>query len=160
MTSFPLLVSLLLSLASPPQAKADVATLAWLSGCWHVQRGAREIVEYWMRPSGGTLLGMSRTVANGRTVDYEFLMIRERDGAIEYVAKPSGQPEAVFPAVKVAADEVVFENPAHDFPQRISYRRPSPGALSARVEGTSKGSPRALDFPYTTAPCTPATPDR
>ena len=34
--------------------------------------------EQWMTPAGGTLLGISRTVAKGRTVAHEFMQIRGR----------------------------------------------------------------------------------
>jgi hypothetical protein len=51
-------------------------------------------------------------------------------------------------------DEVVFENPAHDFPQRIRYRA-SGAALQARIEGTMNGKTRGIDFPYTRTNCTP-----
>ena len=50
-----------------------------------------------MAPRGGSMLGMSRTVIGGKTVEYEFLRIALVDGTLAYVAKPSGQAEAPFP---------------------------------------------------------------
>ena len=48
-----------------------------------------------------------------------------------------------------AADgTVTFENPSHDFPQRISYRRTAAG-IAARIEGLMNGTPRGVDFPFT-----------
>lgn len=134
-------------------AKAVAADAGWLAGCWELTRGARHVVEQWMPADGGTLIGMSRTVANGKTMEFEFLMIRERDGGIEYVARPSGQAEATFPAARVSADEVVFENLAHDFPQRIIYRKAADGGLAARIEGAMNGQARGIDFPYRAAAC-------
>ena len=43
---------------------------------------------------------------------------------------------------------VVFENLAHDFPQRIIYRRNRRRRVTARIEGTVKGESRGRDFPY------------
>jgi Domain of unknown function (DUF6265) len=129
-----------------------VKDVSWISGCWESSRGGRHIVEQWTPPEGGTMLGMSRTVVNGKTSEYEFLMIREGTNGLEYVARPSGQPEATFTAVRLSADEVVFENPAHDFPTRIIYRRQAPG-LTAAIEGSANGQPRRIDFPYTKAAC-------
>lgn len=103
------------------------------------------------------MLGMGRTVANGKTVEYEFVQIREEaDGAIYYVAKLSGQPEASFKLIKLQNREATFENPAHDFPQRIIYRLEPDGSLFARVEGTSKGKARGFDYPMKRARCEPA----
>ena len=62
------------------------------------------------------------TVSQGRTVEYEFLLLRvEANGEINYVAKPSGQAETAFKLIRANATEAVFENPQHDFPQR-SFR--------------------------------------
>jgi hypothetical protein len=171
--SFSLALALLLSspLAAQTQAqaapKASAADVAWLTGCWELDRGKRHVVEHWTAPEGGTLLGVSRTVSDGKTVEYEFLLIRERGGdgngaggvgagaggGLEYVAKPSGQPEAVFAATRVTADEVLFENPQHDFPQRIRYKKQPDGGLAARIEGTLNGAARGIDFAYRAATC-------
>jgi hypothetical protein len=113
-----------------------------------------ELNEQWMKPSGGVMLGMGRTVAGGKVREYEFLQIRqEADGAINYVAKPSGQPEGSFKLIKSGNKEAVFENPAHDFPQRIIYRLQADGSLFARVEGTANGKPRAFDYPMKRGKC-------
>jgi len=100
-----------------------------------------------MAPRGGSMLGMSRTVIGGKTVEYEFLRIAVVGNALAYVAKPSGQAEATFPLKSIDDGVVVFENLAHDFPQRIIYRRTAEG-VTARIEGTVKGETRGRDFPY------------
>ena len=128
-------------------ARPTVDDLAWLTGCWELTRGTRHVTEQWMRPEGGTLMGMSRTTADGKTLEYEFIVIREAAGALEFVAKPSGQPEAVFRSTRVAAREVVFENPAHDFPTRITYRASADGVYAA-VEGDVNAKRRVIEFPY------------
>jgi Domain of unknown function (DUF6265) len=99
------------------------------------------------------MLGMSRTVAKDRIVEHEFLQIRVQEGRLVYLAKPSGQPEATFTAITASAREVIFENPAHDFPQRILYRLQPDGNLAARIEGTEKGQTRGIDFPMVRVAC-------
>ena len=68
---------------------------------------------------------------------------------LSYVAKPSGQAEAAFSMKSIDDGVVVFENLAHDFPQRIIYRRNADASVTARIEGTVKGESRGRDFPYT-----------
>lgn len=100
------------------------------------------------------MLGISRTVANGKTVEFEFTQIRqEASGEIFFIAKPSGQPEATFKMIKGSANEVVFENPQHDFPQRVIYRRQGDDRLLGRIEGVGKGKEKSVDFPMTRARC-------
>jgi hypothetical protein len=144
---------LLTALAHPPRATAPtVNDVAWIAGCWDLTRGGRHVAEHWMAPEGGTMMGVSRTVAGGKTTEWEFLVIREGTNGLEYVAKPSGQAEATFTSTHVSANEVVFENPAHDFPKRIIYTRAG-DALTAAIEGPMNGQTRRIDFPYARAAC-------
>jgi hypothetical protein len=129
-------------------AGAEVDRLAWLSGCWTQPRANGLTEEHWMTPRGGSMLGMSRTVVGGKTVEYEFLRIGVVDGSLAYVARPSGQSEATFPLKSVEDGVVVFENLSHDFPQRIIYRRDADASITARIEGTVNGEARSRDFPY------------
>ena len=100
------------------------------------------------------MLGLSRTIAGGKTVEFEFMQIREEtNGEIHFIAKPSGQPETTFKLIKGSAREVIFENPQHDFPQRVIYRLESDGSLVGRIEGVSKGQERSVDFPMSRARC-------
>ena len=136
------------------QEKPGIEQLAWLSGCWtSAAAGERRVDEQWMTPRGGSMLGMSRTVVGARTAEFEFLQIRQSGPDIVYIAKPSGQAEATFTLKSASATEVVFENPAHDFPQRIIYRLGSGGALQARIEGTRDGKVRGIDFPMKRGEC-------
>jgi hypothetical protein len=146
---------LIVGTAAAQEPKTTVADFAWLAGCWDGSGGGRESLEQWMKPSGQTMLGMSRTVANGKTVAFEFLQLREQEGNIFYIAKPSGQAEASFKLVKYENNEAVFENPQHDFPQRIIYRLEKDGALAAAIEGMSKGKLKKIDFPMKRVKCDP-----
>jgi len=133
-------------------AKPAADDVGWMTGCWAFTRNGRRVVEHWTPADGGTLMGLSRTVANGRTTEYEFLLIRSGAGGLEYVAKPSGQTEAIFTATTISANEAVFENPAHDFPKRVLYKR-SGDTLTAAIEGPMNGQSRRIEFPYTKADC-------
>ncbi len=129
-----------------PQAQ-NVGQAGWLAGCWVMTRGDGVTEEHWMKPAGGSMLGMSRSVRGGKTAEFEFLQIREAGGLLAYIAKPSGQPEATFPAKTVTGSEIVFENLKHDFPHRIIYRKTADG-VAARVEGTMNGKSQGFDLAY------------
>ena len=136
------------------ESQAALHDFAWLAGCWQRSGKDREVVEQWMRPAGDLMLGMSRTIANGKAREFEFLQLRQKeDGEIYYIALPSGQQETWFKLVKYGAHEAVFENPEHDFPQRIIYRLEKDGTLAARIEGTVQGQLKSVDFPYQRAAC-------
>ena len=147
-------VQVLLATAFSLSARAaSLEELGWLSGCWRADDGKRQINEQWMKPAGNTILGMRHTVVNGKTREHEFIrIVQEDNGDIFFVATPSGQKEARFKLMNVTEREARFENPEHDFPQRIIYRRDGDNLLG-RIEGTSKGKERAVEFPLKRVTC-------
>ena len=133
---------------------AVITAVGWLQGCWQMSAGDRVVEEQWMAPRGGVMLSVGRTVRGDRLIEYEWVLLRENGGALEYEAHPSGQPSAVFTAKTATATEVVFENPAHDFPQRVGYKRDG-DALLAWIDGTTGGKSRRVEFPYRRVACQP-----
>ncbi len=100
------------------------------------------------------MLGVGRTVRDGKTVEYEFLQIRvTAEGRLVYIALPSGQKEATFVASRLGERSVTFENLQHDFPQRVSYQSLPENRLAARIEGVRGGTLRGIDFPMKRIPC-------
>ena len=153
MLSLILLFTLAVGVQAPASSPAPtIKDVAWIAGCWDSTRNGRHVIEQWMAPEGGTMMGVSRTTAGEKTTEWEFLIIRQGAQGLDYVAKPSRQPEATFTATRASASEVVFENPAHDFPKRIIYKREG-DALTASIEGPMNGQNRRIDFAYKKAAC-------
>jgi len=133
-------------------AAFSISDVARLAGCW---QGTEDpgIVEQWMLPEGKMTMGMSRTIQNGVAIQFEFLRIIEDAGTVSYVAKPSGQPEASFPLIHSDKNQLVFENPQHDFPQRILYTFSGRDLVTARIEGKNNGKNRGFDIPMKRVAC-------
>lgn len=70
-----------------------------------------------------------------------------------YEAHPSGQAAAEFRGILVSDTALVFENPEHDFPQRIGYTRVGPDSLAGWIEGDSGGELRRIRFPFRRVAC-------
>ena len=132
---------------------SGIQRVAWLQGCWEMIAGPRTIEEHWMAPRGNSMIGMGRTVRDGKLVEYEIVILREQGDRLAYDAHPSGQSSAVFTSRTVSHSLVVFENPGHDFPRTIGYQRESPDALLAWIEGMDGGQTRRIDFRYRRAVC-------
>jgi hypothetical protein len=136
-----------------PAPAFKIEDLAWMSGDWETAPGRMQIDEHWTKVAGNSLIGMSRTVAGGRTVFFEYLRIEVRGADIFYVAHPKARnPGTDFKLVKLSGQEAVFENPAHDFPKRIIYRKNSDGSLTARIEGDGTEREKPQDFLYRPIP--------
>jgi hypothetical protein len=153
MLSLILFVAIAASQAAQTSPTPTVKDVAWIAGCWDSTRNGRHVAEHWMPPEGGTMMGVSRTTMGEKTTEWEFLIIRQGTQGLDYVSRPSRQPEATFTALRASANEVIFENPAHDFPQRVRYKRLGKDSLHARIEGKRNGTERGVDFMYARVPC-------
>ncbi len=51
---------------------------------------------------GGSMIGVSRTIRDGKTTAYEMIVLREQGDQLAYVAHPSGQAPATFLSTRVA----------------------------------------------------------
>jgi hypothetical protein len=134
---------------APPatSAKATIADMAWLAGTWKGQMGAASLEERWTPAAGGAMLGVSRTVANNKMVEFEFLRVIERDATLIYVALPNGRtPATEFTLTKLGATEARFENPSHDYPKVISYTLAADGTLTAVI--SDSGGAKAQSFVF------------
>lgn len=127
----------------------------WLAGCWEQRQGARRSLEMWMPPEGGLMLGASRTTVDGRVREFEQLRLELTGDTLVYTAVPSGQPEASFRSVELAADRFTVANPGHDFPQRIGYRRLGADSLLAWIEGAGGDGVARIEYPMRRVSCGP-----
>lgn len=128
----------------------DADRLGWLTGSWEARTVQAEGVppawteEHWTRPRAGMLVGIGRRGQGMRPGLIEFMTIKpDGEGALMLEVVQSGEPGATrFRLVRSGAAEAVFENPAHDYPQRISYRREGNRLIAAiaRLDGTDERS--------------------
>lgn len=130
-------------------AKPTINDLAWMAGSWSgTSRGGIEMEEHWTAPKGNSMIGVHRDVGKGRTMLFEFLRIEQQGDQIVYLSMPQGRsPATPFPLKEVSGTRVVFENPTHDFPQRIIYWKDG-NDLRARIEGTMNGKPGSQEWTW------------
>ncbi len=123
--------------------------LDWMSGHWCGRMGADFIEERWLPARGGMLIGVGRTTRGARTLEFEFMrVVLAPDGQPSYIAQPNGGPAVEFKRVSGGADWVRFENPAHDFPTQVEYRRTG-NHLHAHIAGPGDGSKqKVINFEY------------
>jgi len=132
----------------PPTAvqEPSVADLAWMSGHWAGEADGTRTEEVWLAPAGGLVLGMNRSVGRSERASFEYLRIETRKEGLVYVASPGGKGTTDFPLADLGERFVLFENPEHDFPQRIRYELDADGALHARVSAGEGAEEQAMEW--------------
>ena len=139
-----LLLAMLLLASTGGAQTTSIADVAWLQGCWELRDGDRVVEERWMPPRERAAC----SARDGRRAAAKWsrrdIVLIERDGRLAYEAHPSGQPTATFMSRPIRGREVVFEDPTHDFPQRVGYREHKPGA----VAGLGRGHDWRQDAPH------------
>jgi hypothetical protein len=138
------------ALLSCPAATAvpaqGVAALVWMSGDWIEEKDGRWTEERWSRPRGGVMLGTSLSGRGAAVGDYEFIRLAPGpDGTPTYFASPRGAPAVAFRLTSASAGEAVFENPRHDYPTRIAYRRRG-DTLTATISGPGGANPSSWNY--------------
>ena len=135
--------------ASAAQASPadDVAKLSWMAGTWSQQKNGATVREIWLPPIGGAMAGAGQTNAPGKPPFIESEKITAEAAGATFTYMPPGQTPVAFVLVPGKAGEAVFENKAHDFPQRVIYRRCG-ADLCARIEGMAKGKLQFEEWRY------------
>lgn len=143
-----LFVLLFATVASNAKDAAPAGLPDWISGHWCSRNGAEQSEEYWLTTAGGLMMGMSRTVAPGHETQFEYMRIELVDGVPTFLAQPGGRAATAFKRTDGGSEWVRFENLAHDFPQRIEYRR-NGDALRAEITGPGKdGAELRIPFEF------------
>ncbi|MDM4765727.1 DUF6265 family protein [Pelomonas sp. SE-A7] len=133
------------SLASQAQS---LDKLAWMAGSWTQSKDGETVQESWLGPRGQLMAAVNLTTSAKRGSSFEFLRIVETAAGIAYLASPGGKPVVEFKLKEMGERRVVFENLAHDFPQRVIYWQEADGALRARIEGQMQGRLRGMEWRF------------
>jgi hypothetical protein len=106
-----------------------------MEGTWQALDGHGHVAseEIWQRHDG-RLLGQGRVLDHGLLRGSEWLEISAETGQVVYTAWPHGQDPVAFPMVDAGEQSARFQNPEHDFPQALDYRR-SGDALRVDIRG-------------------------
>jgi fructose-specific component phosphotransferase system IIB-like protein len=127
--------------------------MKWMTGTWKINAGNAVIVEKWQIANDSTLNGKSVLVKNGSdTIPQETIQLIYRNGNWYYVPVAKGQNNdqpVSFKVIYLKGSEFVSENPSHDFPQRIAYRRIK-SQLFASIEGKNKNRYAKQNFDFST----------
>jgi hypothetical protein len=132
--------------------KGKMKDIGWIISSWEMHPPEGVLTETWKVGSDTELVGTSVLVSEKAALLFsEKLRIVLRDNELWYMATVSNQndgKEIPFKFKSNTGGEWIFENTAHDYPQRIIYKLKAANQLHARIEGTKDGLMKQEEFDY------------
>ena len=139
-----ILVLLIVGVAFQSTAQTSLSKLEWLIGSWARTnaKAGRSGVEVWMKTSDQEFVGKGINLRGTDTTYVEKLKLISRNNKIYYVADvPENKEPVLFEMTSQTGTNVVFENPAHDFPKKIAYNLDG-----SKLKATISGDGKSIDF--------------
>ena len=141
----------ILMIGSWTQRKSEIKKLEWLLGTWVTKTPKGSLYETWTRKSNTEFQGKSYYLKEKDTILFESVRLVERDSKIHYIVtvkKHNNELPVDFVSKEIKdPTSLVFENPLHDFPQAISYKKMGKDSLMAEISGTMNGRLAKQAFP-------------
>jgi hypothetical protein len=111
-----------------------------------------KIFEHWYSAGDSALYGSSyRVTADGDSILLEHLEIKYIHDTLCYIPTVLDQNHnepVIFKLTSLSNQSAVFENPTHDFPQRIEYYFLNKNEMKTTVSGSFQGQMPTLKFHY------------
>ncbi len=127
----------------------EVASFTPFAGSWKSED--EKTTEQWQSQSDTLYFGKSFSVENNDTLHLESITIKKRNGSYYYIPQVFNQNdgrEIPFKLIDYNKDHFVFENPKHDFPQRITYSFKGNESLLVVIESIGPEESKRVEFKF------------
>ena len=131
-------------------AKDKIKTADWLIGNWENQLEQGTLSESWEKANDSTFNGKSFFIKDKDTLNNETIVLSQKGNDLFYIPVVQGQNNnepVIFKMTKADAKQLVFENPKHDFPQKITYTKITADSIVAAISGVVNGKTEGESYP-------------
>ncbi|WP_298122094.1 DUF6265 family protein [Flavobacterium sp.] len=115
----------------------------WMIGEWEKTDSLGTLKEIWERLDDSTFIGLSYYIQNKKdTVHNEQVELMQNGEHLIYTTTIKGENNDSPIPFQMTKDEdslLVFENPKHNFPQKIEYKLAKNNILTAKITGKLNG---------------------
>lgn len=129
--------------------KDKIKAARWLLGNWENNSADGNLSETWKKINDSTFQAQSYFIKEKDTLHFETITLQQKGEQLTYSAAVKGQNEdkpVSFKLTTGTEKQLVFENPKHDYPQKISYTQITPDSLVAQISGMQQGKPSSEQF--------------
>ncbi len=123
----------------------------WLLGNWENEMPEGVLTETWTKENDSTFSGTTYFIINKEdTVHSESIILKQLNDELIYRPTVKGQnnDEPVdFKLSSESENSFSFENPKHDYPQKIVYKKVNETNLVATISGMQQGKQSTESYP-------------
>lgn len=138
-----MLLAVVVSCQKKESVEKDKIKIAdWLIGNWENKSPDGLLIENWQKVNDSTFSATSYFIKEKDTLHFEKIVLSQKGEKLTYSATVNGQnnDKAIdFPSTSETETKLVFENPQHDYPQKITYTKGANNSLTAEVTGKLQG---------------------
>ena len=124
--------------------KDKIKKADWLIGNWENTSPEGVLSENWQKLNDSTFSASSYFIKEKDTLHLETIILAQLGETLTYKATVKGQNNdkpVSFPSTSETDQKLVFENPKHDYPQKITYTKGANNTLTAEISGNLNGKP-------------------
>lgn len=129
---------------------SKIVVADWLLGKWENKSEEGNLSETWTKVNDSTFQGLSYFIKGKDTLSFENIILQQNGEDLIYIPTVKGQNNDEPIAFKLTAStekQLVFENPKHDYPQKIIYNQITKDSLVAEISGMQQGKPSSDKYP-------------
>ena len=120
---------------------AELEKASWFLGRWENKTPEGTFSEEWKTENDSVLVGESYFINGKDTLFAETVQLEQQENDLFYIVSVPNQNKekpVAFKLTSSTSDYLVFENPAHDFPKKITYKLVNKDSLYAEISGDGK----------------------
>jgi len=124
--------------------------MSWLEGSWENNLPEGTLTETWQKTNDSTYSGKTLFIKEKDTIHFEEIVLSQKGETLFYTPTVKGQnnDEPIeFKLTNSTENEFTFENPKHDYPQKIAYKKLNANNLVATISGKQQGKPSSESYP-------------
>ena len=122
----------------------------WLIGTWEQKLPEGILSEEWKKENDSTYSGKSFFIKEKDTIHMESILLTQKNGELLYIPMVKGQNNdepITFKLTSETNNTYSFENPEHDYPQKITYKKMDDTSLLATISGKQGGKQSQESYP-------------
>jgi len=128
---------------------SKIVVADWLLGNWENKSDDGDLLETWKKVNDSIYDGESYFIKGKDTLHFEKIQMKQKGEALYYIATIKGQNDdqpVTFKYNDTIEKQLVFENPKHDYPQKISYSQITKDSIVIQISGSQQGKPSSSKY--------------